>query len=228
MSNQMDRHFLRIASILFVAQWTHLHNHWTCKGGSYYGDHLLFMRIYEGIAEEIDTLVEKWVAMGNPAPMSSIIGYAVKWQVQFELVQGLPERSLAVEKAVLKVIGQAFDEMEKAGHLSLGLNDFLAAVCNKHETAIYLLQQRQKQASKTKKVKELPRNKVTTIPPSDPLSQFFQNPAFAETRQFSMSGADSNTTPGHSSKAPPTVNDILIDDPGSESLSTLSRLQVPK
>lgn len=218
----MNEHFLKLTSTLFACQWTHLHNHWLTKGQSYYGDHLMFMRIYEGISEEIDGLVEKWVASGEVPDMSVIIGHARAMTKSLEGIPDFATRSLAAEKTLQKVLSEAFDHLESKGQLSLGMNDFLAALANAHETAIYLLQQRRKQAAK---VKDLAQNKVTNIPDSSPFSQFFQNPAFAETRQFVQSGAVSNTLPGQG-KVPPTVDDILLSEPGSETLSTLSRLKV--
>ena len=39
--------------------------HWLAKGEYFYQDHLLFARLYEGLDEEMDTLVELTLALGS-------------------------------------------------------------------------------------------------------------------------------------------------------------------
>jgi hypothetical protein len=51
-------------------------------------------------------------------------------------------RALRIEQVLQAMFKETFDTLEASGHLSLGLNDFIAATANAHETAIYLLQQR--------------------------------------------------------------------------------------
>jgi DNA-binding ferritin-like protein len=44
----------------------HQTNHWTASGDPYYGDHLLFERLYTTTVEEIDAIGEKAVGLGSP------------------------------------------------------------------------------------------------------------------------------------------------------------------
>jgi len=45
-----------VMKALYLSHWD---AHWKVMGDSFYGDHLLFSRMYEGLVEEIDTLAEK-------------------------------------------------------------------------------------------------------------------------------------------------------------------------
>jgi len=51
-------------------------------------------------------------------------------------------RSLNAEKKLMLLLEHTFKSLEKQNNLSLGMNDFIAATANAHETYIYLLQQR--------------------------------------------------------------------------------------
>jgi hypothetical protein len=52
--------------------------------------------------------------------------------------------ALQVERDYLQVVDELFKSMEEMGALPLGLNDFLAASANKHDTFVYKLVQRVK------------------------------------------------------------------------------------
>jgi DNA-binding ferritin-like protein len=41
----------------------HQHNHWTTKGEDFYGDHLLFERIYKSAQENLDLAAEKFIGV---------------------------------------------------------------------------------------------------------------------------------------------------------------------
>ena len=50
-----------VLGLLKGQYWNYWTTHWQAKGENYYGNHLLFQRIYEGMQGEIDTLAEKIV-----------------------------------------------------------------------------------------------------------------------------------------------------------------------
>ena len=41
----------------------HQNHHWTSMGDPFYGDHLLFQRLYEATVEEIDSIAEKAIGL---------------------------------------------------------------------------------------------------------------------------------------------------------------------
>jgi DNA-binding ferritin-like protein len=52
-------------STLKALQAYYQHAHWISKGEPFYGDHLLFERLYGSVNEQIDSLAEKMVGLGG-------------------------------------------------------------------------------------------------------------------------------------------------------------------
>jgi len=124
---------------LFFIHWT---AHWQASGPQEYGDHQLFSRLYTAIDAEIDGLAEKMVAgYGNDA-----VDLNRGVLLMAKAIVGAPgkgvERSLAAEKAFQEWLKAAYEALEKADDLSLGMDNFLQGVADKHETHVYLLKQR--------------------------------------------------------------------------------------
>lgn len=143
MNNPKELLSLLLAS-LRATHFIHWTGHWQVKGNPYYGDHLLLQRLYEGIDVEIDTLAEKLVAqfgvnVVNPAKQSLLVNQIVQ---KLSMIQDPILRSLEAEKKLMLLLENTFKVLEQQGQLSLGMNDFIAATANSHETFIYLLQQR--------------------------------------------------------------------------------------
>lgn len=133
-----------LLATLRAVHFIHWTGHWQVKGNPYYGDHLLLQRLYEGLDNEIDTLAEKLVAMFgveivNPAQQSVRMNQIIQ---SLSTIQNPIMRSLNAEKKLMRLLEHTFKNLEKQNSLSLGMNDFIAATANAHETYIYLLQQR--------------------------------------------------------------------------------------
>lgn len=128
---------------LRAAHWSHWTSHWQTLGPTYYGDHLLLQRIYEAMPAEIDTLAEKMVGMYGSAVVDAVCQAHV--MIEFLEAQDIPDpisRALAVEEHLQVFLQDVFTRLETSNTLSLGMNDFIAATANAHETFIYLLRQR--------------------------------------------------------------------------------------
>ena len=128
--------------------WLHWTTHWQTKGNPYYGDHLLFERLYGALPAEIDTLAEKLVQLHGSEAVDIAEHHPVMgaW-----LGRWIPEgggdldpvgRALAAERDFQKSIRSTYEDLKAEGELSLGLDDFLMSTANAHETHLYLLQQR--------------------------------------------------------------------------------------
>jgi len=143
--------YTQLLGVLRAMQWLHWTTHWKVKGSSFYGDHLLFERLYIGDdeeesppIEEIDTLGEKIIAYyGSEAidPHAQILWEAevVKMWMGYE---DPIRRALAAEETLQVLLKVMFESLEDQGNLPLGMNDYLAALANAHETNVYLLKQR--------------------------------------------------------------------------------------
>jgi hypothetical protein len=134
-----------------AAHWLHWTSHWQVHGENYYSDHKLMKKLYEGITDEIDTLAEKIVAefgeqAVNPLEQSYFLMGFVNDVCS---AQEHPiYRAFLVEKSIQRILKVTYDKVKKLGTLSLGLDDFLMATANNHETYLYLLTQRTKPNTK--------------------------------------------------------------------------------
>ncbi len=132
---------------LYTVHQTH---HWQAKGEPFYGDHLLFQRLYESAAEHIDTVAEKAVGVGgleNVEPQLAC-NQLCKLVSQYSATMLLPQptdlvrRSLAVEASFLKSVTRCCESLSEHGILTRGVNNMIAGIEDAHEGAVYLLKQR--------------------------------------------------------------------------------------
>ena len=128
---------LRAASII------HQNNHWLCKGPTFYGDHLLYERLYDSVSEDIDKVAEKFIG--------TLGGDCCDYNLQTKLLNSLlgkyadkecVEQSLAVEQDICDFIKKVYASLESNKKLTAGIDDTLSAVCSNRETSVYLLKQR--------------------------------------------------------------------------------------
>ena len=128
----------------------HQTHHWTTKGDPFYGDHLLFQRLYEGVAGEIDTVAEKVIGLGSTAN----VDIALQTKQVMSLVQGygmtstlpqpsdLARRSYQAEMSFLKAAAHLVEHIKECGMMTRGLDNMIAGNEDAHESAVYLLKQR--------------------------------------------------------------------------------------
>lgn len=117
--------------------------HWQAKGPTYYGNHLLFQRLYESVQGEIDQAAEKLVgytggdSVNLPAQLSLVQVYCSRWcEIEDPFARGLQ-----AEKDLQKLLKFSYDKLKATNSLTLGLDDWLMATSSAHETNEYLLQQ---------------------------------------------------------------------------------------
>lgn len=120
----------------------HQQNHWLAKGNDFYGDHLLFQRIYESAQENLDNAAEKMVTLfgdeclDNKFQADLLNKLLLKYGSSGE---DLVEASLTVENFFQKLSKSAFDCFENENTMTLGLDDLLMSIASEREEAIYLL-----------------------------------------------------------------------------------------
>ena len=141
---EVVKHFLsHILAALRAQYLMYQTSHWQSKGPAYYGNHLLFQRLYESVQEEIDAVAEKLVGYSGidcvdlPAQIELIEAYCSRWC----RIECLHERGLQSEKDMQKLFQVSYATLKAQGSLPLGLDDLLMATANAHETNEYLLQQ---------------------------------------------------------------------------------------
>jgi hypothetical protein len=138
----------KILAALRALRWSYHTKHWMVSGGHFYGDHLLFERLYSGkpsLDDAADSLAEKMVAQLGPASVSSrsIWPLAGDFLDRGMATSECPYRqSLAMEQEAQLLLARAHTSLKQKGALSLGMDDLLMSLANEREQAIYLLKQR--------------------------------------------------------------------------------------
>ncbi len=122
----------------------HQHSHWTARGSSFYGKHLLFEKIYESALENLDLAAEKFIGVFGleciDYEMQS--DFLKKVLDRFSKYEGEPiEMSLMVEKEFLEYSEYAYNCFEEEDRLTLGIDDMIMSIASEREEAVYLLQQ---------------------------------------------------------------------------------------
>lgn len=122
----------------------HQHNHWTTKGLAFYGDHLLFERLYNSTLEDLDLAAEKFIGVFGDQCLNYDLQNELLHKVllKYKNLEGSPiQMSLAAEKDFLKFSKDAYNCFEEEGKLTLGLDDMIMAIASNREESVYLLQQ---------------------------------------------------------------------------------------
>jgi DNA-binding ferritin-like protein len=133
-----------LLGILRAMKWNYWNSHWVSSGIGYYGDHLLFERLYgEEIDQQIDDLAEKITVYDARFLQSNVMRDIFnKFLDKYESIQNPFQRGLEMEKHFQKTVRSTYEELKSTGDLSLGMDDYLMATANTRETAAYLMGQR--------------------------------------------------------------------------------------
>jgi DNA-binding ferritin-like protein len=118
--------------------------HWQARGESYYGDHLLYQRIYEAIPKEIDAVAERLVGLYGEDPVDADhLESAVARRLRAWKMSGAAQvqRALSVERAILATVQRALETLDGTDP---GTENLLAGIADTHLGHLYLLQQRAK------------------------------------------------------------------------------------
>jgi DNA-binding ferritin-like protein len=132
------------------ASLIHHSNHWQSSGPTYYGDHLLFDRIYNDTDDLIDPLAEKAVGTGSTKTVNPVLHSQQAAEFVTALHPGtdnLSDTDMALVSyntalAIIFLIDWALKSLESRGQLTNGIDNMLQGIADKHEEFVYLLQQR--------------------------------------------------------------------------------------
>jgi len=137
------QHLGKLLALLRAQSFSYQTSHWQVGGHDAYGNHLLFERLYDSVGIQIDELAEKLVGYLGPdavsgAPQAASVATHVAGWAEI----GCPfHRGLKSEQDCQIAIKMAYEFIKASGQMSLGLDDWLMATANAHETNTYLLQQ---------------------------------------------------------------------------------------
>ena len=132
-----------LLACLRAQYWMYQQSHWQVMGDAYYGNHLLFERLYESVVKQVDTLAEKMVSGYGPEAVDALDlgGKFEVWIKRWDLTSCLHKRGLQAEQDFQIAAQSVYETLGTQGVLTLGMDDFLMATANEHETNEYLLRQ---------------------------------------------------------------------------------------
>jgi DNA-binding ferritin-like protein len=109
----------------------------------FFSRHQLFSRLYDSVAEELDTLAEKMVGMGGSycIDLTQLVTRTAEICASLPKDDNLVSKALVLENMLQDLLKNQYELMKAEGSLTLGLDDFLMNVANNHETNQYLLKQ---------------------------------------------------------------------------------------
>ena len=134
---------LYVASLKAMAL-IHQQSHWTTRGESFYGDHLLFEKLYNSALEDLDLAAEKFIGLFGLECLNYELQVKFLSDVlsRYKKLSGSPlELSLAIEKDFIKFSKDAYDCFEKEQTMTLGLDDMIMSISSNREKSLYLLKQ---------------------------------------------------------------------------------------
>jgi DNA-binding ferritin-like protein len=114
--------------------------HWQAKGAPYYGDHLLYQRLYEARVKEIDRVAEAIAALYGadklaPVPAWNAAGSVIAASVQAQ------NPGIRAAEMILSMATRANAAIGSHPY-GLGINNVIAGISDSALEALYLLQQR--------------------------------------------------------------------------------------
>lgn len=143
-----------LLTTLRAAAFVHQAHHWQTRGDNFFGDHLLYERLYNESLEPIDQLAERAVGSGSrllvhPVVQSTQLAALVKFFTGDIQVDPSPDEyalvGLLTEIRVLAVLGMSYQALDGRDLLSHGTDNLLQDIADKHEGFVYLLRQRSQQ-----------------------------------------------------------------------------------
>jgi len=140
-----------VLAALQAASLVHQSHHWRMRGTAFYGDHLLFMRLYEDGQTFIDQVAERAVGASQDVSLVNPLRQVHLMHAMMEALYGsfaepspdqMVRLSYDFEVKVLALIKAAIAALEQSGSLSHGISNLLEGAADAHEVFIYLLGQR--------------------------------------------------------------------------------------
>lgn len=140
-----------VIDLLRALSMLHHTHHWQTQGSQFYGDHLLYQRLYELADGQIDLVGEKAVGLGSSElvfPRHSL----ENMRRYIEAVEDgdmmdspslkMAKRSLLAEKSFITAGEKLMDQLKSKGLLTRGVEQMLGTILDEHEGVLYLLKQR--------------------------------------------------------------------------------------
>jgi DNA-binding ferritin-like protein len=126
--------------------------HWAVNGSNFYGNHLLFERLYRSAAEDTDLAAERFTGLFGDECLD-IKHQAEVIQLTLKSLSGSDPIQMATdaETKFLSFAEAFYAKIEKLDKMTLGLSDALTSISSNRETSLYLLNQANKDGDHMKR-----------------------------------------------------------------------------
>lgn len=139
-----------LLSVVRASNHLHLAHHWQTRGPTFYGDHLMYERIYKATTKDVDAIAERAVGLGDhrlvdPLISSQQIADLVKVMMTGAKESNVDQYVLRSMRAITMVVGmvkEVSESLKKKGTLTGGTDNLLQQVADNQEGHLYLLRQR--------------------------------------------------------------------------------------
>lgn len=213
--------FFSLITRLRALHILHQTMHWAASGPHSYSDHLLHQRIYEGIAEEIDAVGERWSLFRFP--INGIVSQVDNIFYFAELYHGWGRKggpvAVLAEQDLLAYLATMKDYVNDRGQIipvSQGLENLLSGIADKHETYLYLLRQRYGEDTVEGETRTASRRRRrASSPPMTAETYFVPQPKDYEVLELARSKAPSND--------PTVIKNMIRQDQTDDSPRELKR-----
>lgn len=140
-----------LLSMLRATGHVHQAHHWQTRGQQFYGDHLLFDRLYTEVRKSVDPLAERAVGSGDYPLVNAVVSSKQIADMVKLLCSGngqSPDQyvmtSLKATAATLALLKVVYEALSRKGKLTHGTDNLLQDLSDTLEGHVYLLKQRAK------------------------------------------------------------------------------------
>lgn len=117
--------------------------HWQAKGQPFYGDHLMFKRLYEGVEDDIDDLAEVIAGHYGADKLDPIKAWAAAGE-KINMIAQHGGSPVAIAEMIMDLSEAANDAIVNGGECPYpgALSNLVSGIGTKHLADVYLLKQR--------------------------------------------------------------------------------------
>lgn len=117
--------------------------HWQAKGQPFYGDHLMFKRLYEGVEGDIDDLAEVIAGHYGADKLDPIKAWAAAGE-KINMIAQHGGSPVAIAEMIMDLSEAANDAIVNGGECPYpgALSNLVSGIGTKHLADVYLLKQR--------------------------------------------------------------------------------------
>jgi len=118
------------------------HSHWKCKGSHFYGNHLMFERVYKDARKLVDLIAEKLIGIyGNDALMhDKQVAMMSELFNQFNGEEHF-DNAIGAAELFLQLSEDTYNRLKEMDSLTLGMDDMIMSNASKVEEFLYLMRQ---------------------------------------------------------------------------------------